>query len=77
MPSTTIDEPDPFDAIVDAPFDSALSERYLVYPLRTQTVKASPSKTSRLMMDARLLKLWPRGCVPNTEDRKFLASDIA
>ena len=25
--------PDPFDVIVDAPFDSALSERYLVYAL--------------------------------------------
>ena len=24
------DEKDPFDAIVDAPFDSALEERYLV-----------------------------------------------
>ncbi|MGZ5870211.1 MAG: hypothetical protein ACXWIX_11545, partial [Croceibacterium sp.] len=29
MMPTVDDEKDPFDAIVDAPFDSALSERYL------------------------------------------------
>ncbi|MFA7604247.1 MAG: DNA topoisomerase IV subunit A [Novosphingobium sp.] len=40
MASTT--EPDPFDAIVDAPFDSALSERYLVYALSTITARSLP-----------------------------------
>ncbi len=35
-------EPDPFDAIVDAPFDSALSERYLVYALSTITARSLP-----------------------------------
>jgi topoisomerase IV subunit A len=39
-PSDT--EPDPFDAIVDAPFDSALSERYLVYALSTITARSLP-----------------------------------
>ncbi|MEO6042210.1 MAG: DNA topoisomerase IV subunit A [Croceibacterium sp.] len=36
------DEKDPFDAIVDAPFDSALSERYLVYALSTITARSLP-----------------------------------
>ncbi|MGX7894816.1 DNA topoisomerase IV subunit A [Tsuneonella sp. HG222] len=38
----TIDDTDPFDAIVDAPFDSALSERYLVYALSTITARSLP-----------------------------------
>jgi topoisomerase-4 subunit A len=36
------DEKDPFDAIVDAPFDAALSERYLVYALSTITARSLP-----------------------------------
>jgi topoisomerase-4 subunit A len=36
------EEKDPFDAIVDAPFDSALSERYLVYALSTITARSLP-----------------------------------
>ncbi|MFM9935585.1 MAG: DNA topoisomerase IV subunit A [Novosphingobium sp.] len=40
--TTTEAEPDPFDAIVDAPFDSALSERYLVYALSTITARSLP-----------------------------------
>ncbi|HSG33799.1 MAG TPA: DNA topoisomerase (ATP-hydrolyzing), partial [Sphingomonadaceae bacterium] len=40
MAATT--EEDPFDAIVDAPFDSALSERYLVYALSTITARSLP-----------------------------------
>jgi topoisomerase-4 subunit A len=36
------DEKDPFDAIIDAPFDSALSERYLVYALSTITARSLP-----------------------------------
>ena len=43
MTKPTIEaEPDPFDAIVDAPFDSALSERYLVYALSTITARSLP-----------------------------------
>ena len=41
MPTETL-EPDPFNAIVDAPFDSALSERYLVYALSTITARSLP-----------------------------------
>ena len=33
---------DPFNAIVDAPFDSALSDRYLVYALSTITARSLP-----------------------------------
>ena len=33
---------DPFDAIVDAPFDAALSERYLLYALSTITARSLP-----------------------------------
>ncbi len=35
-------DPDPFDTIVDAPFDSALSERYLVYAMSTITARSLP-----------------------------------
>ncbi len=35
-------DPDPFDSIVDAPFDSALSERYLVYAMSTITARSLP-----------------------------------
>jgi topoisomerase-4 subunit A len=59
-------EPDPFDAIVDAPFDSALSERYLVYALSTITARSLPDLRDglkpvhrRLLWAMRLLKLDP------------------
>ena len=39
---TELPDSDPFDAIVDAPFDSALSERYLVYALSTITARSLP-----------------------------------
>jgi topoisomerase-4 subunit A len=42
MVAPTDTGPDPFDAIVDAPFDSALSERYLVYALSTITARSLP-----------------------------------
>ncbi|MFC3174520.1 DNA topoisomerase IV subunit A [Novosphingobium bradum] len=68
MPSPTIDEPDPFDAIVDAPFDSALSERYLVYALSTITARSLPDLRDglkpvhrRLLWAMRQLKLDPAG----------------
>ena len=41
--SDIVDAPaeDPFDAIVDAPFDAALSERYLIYAMSTITARIS------------------------------------
>ena len=57
---------DPFDTIVDAPFDSALSERYLVYALSTITARSLPDLRDglkpvhrRLLWAMRLLKLDP------------------
>ena len=69
MASDTTDlsaEPDPFDAIVDAPFDSALSERYLVYALSTITARSLPDLRDglkpvhrRLLWAMRQLRLDP------------------
>lgn len=68
MPSdiTETTEPDPFDAIVDAPFDSALEERYLVYALSTITARSLPDLRDglkpvhrRLLWAMRQLKLDP------------------
>ncbi|HCH94970.1 MAG TPA: DNA topoisomerase IV subunit A, partial [Erythrobacter sp.] len=64
---TTLDsEKDLFDAIVDAPFDSALSERYLVYALSTITARSLPDLRDglkpvhrRLLWTMRQLKLDP------------------
>ncbi|MEP7221052.1 MAG: DNA topoisomerase IV subunit A [Novosphingobium sp.] len=63
---TITTEPDPFDAIVDAPFDAALSERYLVYALSTITARSLPDLRDglkpvhrRLLWAMRLLKLDP------------------
>lgn len=63
---TEILEPDPFNAIVDAPFDSALSERYLVYALSTITARSLPDVRDglkpvhrRLLWAMRLLRLDP------------------
>jgi len=60
------DEKDEFDAIVDAPFDSALSERYLVYALSTITARSLPDLRDglkpvhrRLLWGMRGLKLDP------------------
>ena len=68
MASPTDTEPDPFDAIVDAPFDSALSERYLVYALSTITARSLPDLRDglkpvhrRLLWAMRALKLDPTG----------------
>ena len=62
----TDDESDPFDAIVDAPFDAALSERYLVYALSTITARSLPDLRDglkpvhrRLLWAMRQLKLNP------------------
>ena len=70
--SDLIDPPatpdDPFDAIVDAPFDAALSERYLVYALSTITARSLPDLRDglkpvhrRLLWAMRQLKLDPTG----------------
>jgi topoisomerase-4 subunit A len=63
---TQTQEPDPFDAIVEAPFDSALSERYLVYALSTITARSLPDLRDglkpvhrRLLWAMRQLKLNP------------------
>ena len=63
MPADTAD---PFDSIVDAPFDSALSERYLVYALSTITARSLPDLRDglkpvhrRLLWAMRLLRLDP------------------
>ena len=64
----TADTPpeDPFDQIVDTPFDSALSERYLVYAMSTITARSLPDLRDglkpvhrRLLWAMRLLKLDP------------------
>jgi topoisomerase IV subunit A len=62
-----IDDPkDPFDLIVDAPFDTALSDRYLVYAMSTITARSLPDLRDglkpvhrRLLWAMRLLKLDP------------------
>lgn len=66
MATITDNEPDPFDAIVDAPFDSALSQRYLVYALSTITARSLPDLRDglkpvhrRLLWAMRQLKLNP------------------
>ena len=63
---TDMTEPDPIDAIVDAPFDSALEERYLVYALSTITARSLPDLRDglkpvhrRLLWAMRQLKLDP------------------
>ncbi|WP_252260273.1 DNA topoisomerase IV subunit A [Erythrobacter aurantius] len=64
--TSTTDDSDPFDAIVDAPFDAALSERYLVYALSTITARSLPDLRDglkpvhrRLLWTMRQLKLSP------------------
>ncbi|WP_445784066.1 DNA topoisomerase IV subunit A [Sphingorhabdus sp.] len=59
-------EEDSFDAIVDAPFDAALSERYLIYAMSTITARSLPDLRDglkpvhrRLLWAMRLLKLDP------------------
>lgn len=60
------DPEDEFDAIVDAPFDAALSERYLIYAMSTITARSLPDLRDglkpvhrRLLWAMRLLKLDP------------------
>ena len=65
-PAGTPDQQDPFNQIIDAPFDSALSDRYLVYALSTITARSLPDLRDglkpvhrRLLWAMRLLKLDP------------------
>jgi topoisomerase IV subunit A len=60
------EDKDPFDLIVDAPFDSALSERYLVYALSTITARSLPDLRDglkpvhrRILWGMRLMRLDP------------------
>src|SRR3546814_18391511 len=62
----TNDLADPFDRIVESPFDEALSQRYLVYALSTITARSLPDVRDglqpvhrRLLWALRLLKLDP------------------
>jgi topoisomerase IV subunit A len=57
---------DPFDAIVNAPFDAAISERYLIYAMSTITARSLPDLRDglkpvhrRLLWAMRQLKLDP------------------
>lgn len=66
MPDNAIPDSDPADAIIDTPFDSALSERYLVYALSTITARSLPDLRDglkpvhrRLLWTMRQLKLDP------------------
>ncbi len=66
MAETTQIPEDPFDLIVDAPFDAALSERYLIYAMSTITARSLPDLRDglkpvhrRLLWAMRLLKLDP------------------
>ncbi|MEP2737139.1 MAG: DNA topoisomerase IV subunit A [Erythrobacter sp.] len=63
---TDIPAEDPFDALVDVPFDAALEERYLVYALSTITARSLPDLRDglkpvhrRLLWTMRQLKLDP------------------
>ncbi|TVV73385.1 DNA topoisomerase IV subunit A [Sphingomonas solaris] len=66
MTDTKTASGDPFDSIVDTPFDSALSGRYLVYALSTITARSLPDVRDglkpvhrRLLWAMRLLRLDP------------------
>ncbi|MFM9977281.1 MAG: DNA topoisomerase IV subunit A [Sphingomonadaceae bacterium] len=66
MPDPIDPSADPFDLVVDAPFDTALSDRYLVYALSTITARSLPDLRDglkpvhrRLLWAMRLLRLDP------------------
>jgi topoisomerase-4 subunit A len=64
------EDKDPFDAIVDAPFDSALSERYLVYALSTITARSLPDLRDGLKPVHRRI-LWGMRQMRLTPDSAF------
>jgi topoisomerase-4 subunit A len=60
------DTPDPFEAIVDEPFESAIEKRYLVYALSTITARSLPDLRDglkpvhrRILWGMRLMRLDP------------------
>jgi topoisomerase-4 subunit A len=60
------DTADPFNLIVDSPFDSALSQRYLVYALSTITARSLPDVRDglkpvhrRILWAMRMLRMDP------------------
>ena len=66
MPTSKTPEAVPADAIIDTPFDSALSERYLVYALSTITARSLPDLRDglkpvhrRILWGMRILRLAP------------------
>jgi topoisomerase-4 subunit A len=73
MVATIDDEKDPFDLIVDAPFDSALSERYLVYALSTITARSLPDLRDGLKPVHRRI-LWGMRQLRLTNDSAFKKS---
>jgi topoisomerase IV subunit A len=71
MSDPVFTEPDDgFDAIVDAPFDAALSERYLVYALSTITARSLPDLRDGLKPVHRRL-LWGMRQLRVTPDAPF------
>ena len=64
---------DPFDAIVDAPFDSALEERYLVYAMSTITARSLPDLRDGLKPVHRRI-LWGMGQLRLAPDNAFKKS---
>jgi topoisomerase-4 subunit A len=52
---------DEFDHVVEAPFDDALSQRYLVYALSTITARSLPGRRDGLKPVHRRL-LWAMRC---------------
>ncbi|MDZ4273149.1 MAG: DNA gyrase subunit A, partial [Erythrobacter sp.] len=73
--SDTVTTPpeDPFDAIVDAPFDAALSERYLVYALSTITARSLPDLRDGLKPVHRRI-LYAMHETSNTHDKPYRKS---
>ena len=68
----TTDFRDPFDSIVNHPFDEALSQRYLVYAMSTITARSLPDLRDglkpvhrRLLWAMRLLRMEPGGASPD------------
>jgi topoisomerase-4 subunit A len=69
-------EDEPLNGIIDAPFDSALSDRYLVYALSTITARSLPDLRDglkpvhrRLLWAMRQLKLDPTGAYKKVSAR--------
>ena len=67
------DEPEPLDAIIDTPFDSALSERYLIYALSTITARSLPDLRDGLKPVHRRL-LWAMRGLRLSPDSTFKKS---